>query len=429
MNRRIATLEQALALIDKVAPTLATEEVSLDAALARVLCEEIRANRHEPASARAAMDGYALRSVDTAGASSDRPLFFEIVGNASAGRTPSCEVGRRQATVISTGAVLPPGADAVIPHEQVLPAPGGIQVSSALAAGAWTSQPGVDFQQGEHLLSKGAILQAAELTVIAALGRRAVLVRRRPRVAILATGDELAEPGSTAHPDKVFASNLQTVLQLVRIWGGEVITAAVVRDTLAAVVASIDEMRGLDLIVTTGGTGKGGKDFIAAAVTSLMGKIHFAGVRMTPGKQTLLASLGKTLLFALPGRPTAVFAALQELVRPALLRMLGLSCTRVPEVKATLCQAVENSRKEMLALLPCRLTFTVDGAQVWPLDRQAGGMFASMLASNALLRLDPGEIRGSGEQVAVQMVNLGLSALCYFTDKGQQIQQRPPCGK
>jgi molybdopterin molybdotransferase len=245
--------------------------------------------------------------------------------------------------------------------------------------------------------------------MLAALGCERVTVRRQPVVTVLATGSELVAVGGRLRPGQVFASNLNTVAHLVNRCGGRVASRTIVGDDLNTLKKSIQEDTAVDVVVTTGGTGQGEKDLVRAAVAELGGRFFFKGVAMTPGKQALFAKFGDTLLFGLPGRPPATYVGFEQLVRPALLRMLGISRVFLPELTARLSYPIRGKGK-MLSFLFCRLVFRPDGLKVeFP---ETKGMLAELLAANGLLRVDPGqEYLEAGERVRVQLLDVGLEGL------------------
>jgi molybdopterin molybdotransferase len=215
-------------------------------------------------------------------------------------------------------------------------------------------------------------------------------------------------------PGEVVASNLHTVAHLVGRCGCIATTLDIAGDNLDNLTAVIQRGTEADVVVTTGGTGKGDKDLVSTAVISLNGDLRFRGVAMTPGKQMLFARLGETLLFGLPGRPAATYIAFEQLVRPALLRMHGVSRVLLPEITARLSRPIQVTGK-VLSFLFCRMILGPDGPEVRSLRSETKGIFTEMLAANGLLRIPPGRDRlDKGELVQVQLLDLGLDAFSYF---------------
>jgi molybdopterin molybdotransferase len=393
---------------------LATEKVQLENASGRVLAEEVRALRDEPPSTQAAMDGYAVHSEDVNAASSEKDIFLAVVGTVGPGQQIDQQLKRKEAIRVMTGAILPAGADAVVPQEMTEIVAERVVVKAPVASGDYLIPAGAELQMDQHLLSGSTVLGARELTILATQGYSTVKVRRQPMVAVLATGSELVEVGKSLDQKGVFASNLHTVSHLVNHYGGRARALGVAGDKVERLARFIEKGSRADVIVTTGGTGKGEKDLVSGAISTLGGDVLFHGVAMSPGKQALFAKLGGTLLFGLPGRPAATYIAFEQLVRPVLLQMLGLSQVFPPETTAVLSGSVK-VRGKLLSFLFGRLIFGPAGLEVESLRSERKGILTEMLAANCLLQVPPGRDRlDKGEPVKVQLLDLGLDGLSYF---------------
>ena len=415
----LVSLEEAQGLALAAAVPLATEKVQLEDASGRVLAEEVRALRDEPPSTQALMDGYAVHSEDVDAASSEKPVFLTVVGTVGPGQQIDQQLKRKEAIRVMTGAILPAGADAVVPHEMTEIVAEGIVIKAVVASGDYLIPAGAELQMDQHLLSGATVLGAKELTILATQGYSTIKVRRQPVVAVLATGSELVEVGKSLDQNGVFASNLHTVSHLVHQYGGRARGLGVAGDRVERLARFMEKGSRADVIVTTGGTGKGEKDLVSDAIQTLGGDVLFHGVAMSPGKQALFAKLGGTLLFGLPGRPAATYIAFEQLVRPVLLQMLGLSQVFPPETTAVLSSAVK-VRGKLRSFLFGRLIFGPAGLEVESLRSERKGILTEMLAANCLLQVPPGRDRlDKGEQVTVQLLNLGLGGLSYF--------EVPPC--
>lgn len=413
------SLEEAQHLALAAAVPLATEKVQLENAGGRVLAEEVRALRHEPPLTQAAMDGYAVHSEDVDSTSSEKSVFLAVVGTVGPGQQIDQQLERKEAIRVMTGAILPAGADAVVPQEMTEIVAEGVVVKAPVASGDYLIPAGAELQMDQHLISGSTVLGAKELTILATQGYSTVNVRRQPVVAVLATGSELVEVGKSLDQKGVFASNLHTVSHLVNHYGGRARALGVAGDKVERLARFIEKGSRADVIVTTGGTGKGEKDLVSDAVGTLGGDVLFHGVAMSPGKQALFAKLGGTLLFGLPGRPAATYIAFEQLVRPVLLRMLGLSQVFPPETTAVLSGSMK-VRGKTLSFLFGRLIFGPAGLEVESLRSEKKGILTEMLAANCLLEVPPGRDRlDKGEHVKVQLLNLGLGGLSYF--------EVPPC--
>jgi len=411
---KLVSLEEAQGLALAAAVPLATEKVQLENGSGRVLAEEVRALRDEPPSTQAAMDGYAVHSEDVNTASSENSVFLAVVGTVGPGQQIDQQLERKEAIRIMTGAILPAGADAVVPQEMTEIVAEGEVVKAPVGSGDYLIPAGAELQMDQHLLSGSTVLGAKELTILATQGYSTVKVRRQPVVAVLATGSELVEVGKSLDQKGVFASNLHTVSHLVNHYGGRARALGVAGDKVERLARFIEKGSRADVIVTTGGTGKGEKDLVSSAISTLGGDVLFHGVAMSPGKQALFAKLGGTLLFGLPGRPAATYIAFEQLVRPVLLQMLGLSQVFPPETTAVLSGSVKVKGK-LLSFLFGRLIFGPAGLEVESLRSERKGILTEMLAANCLLQVPPGRDRlDKGEPVKVQLLDLGLDGLSYF---------------
>lgn len=411
---KLVSLEEAQGLALAAAVPLATEKVQLENASGRVLAEEVRALRDEPPSTQAAMDGYAVQSEDVNAASSEKDVFLTVVGTVGPGQQIDQQLKRKEAIRVMTGAILPAGADAVVPQEMTEIVAEGVVVKAPVASGDYLIPAGAELQMDQHLLSGSTVLGVRELTILATQGYSTVKVRRQPVVAVLATGSELVEVGKSLDQKGVFASNLHTVSHLVNHYGGRARALGIAGDKVERLARFIEKGSRADVIVTTGGTGKGEKDLVSAAISTLGGDVLFHGVAMSPGKQALFAKLGGTLLFGLPGRPAATYIAFEQLVRPVLLQMLGLSQVFPPETTAVLSGAVK-VRGKLRSFLFGRLIFGPAGLEVESLRSERKGILTEMLAANCLLQVPPGRDRlDEGEPVKVQLLDLGLDGLSYF---------------
>ena len=411
---KLVSLEEAQGLALAAAVPLATEQVQLENGSGRVLAEEVRALRDEPPSTQAAMDGYAVHSEDVNTASSENSVFLAVVGTVGPGQQIDQQLKRKEAIRVMTGAILPAGADAVVPQEMTEIVAEGVVVKAPVASGDYLIPAGAELQMDQHLLSGSTVLGAKELTILATQGYSTVKVRRQPVVAVLATGSELVEVGKSLDQKGVFASNLHTVSHLVNHYGGRARALGVAGDKVERLARFIEKGSRADVIVTTGGTGKGEKDLVSSAISTLGGDVLFHGVAMSPGKQALFAKLDGTLLFGLPGRPAATYIAFEQLVRPVLLRMLGLSQVFPPETTAVLSGSVKVKGK-LLSFLFGRLIFGPAGLEVESLRSERKGILTEMLAANCLLQVPPGRDRlDKGEPVKVQLLDLGLGGLSYF---------------
>jgi molybdopterin molybdotransferase len=422
MDKLVSLDEAQQIVLGKVQP-LPTELVPLEEGGGRVLAQEIRATMDEPSTTQAAMDGYAVRSADVESASPEGDLFLKVVGLIGPGQRSKHRLKGGETLRVMTGTTLPEGADAIVPEEMTETVSGRVRVMAPVAPGDYLFPVGAQIRRGQQLISKGKVLRATELTALATQGYDRLEAIKKPVVSLLATGSELKEVGEKLDIGEVFASNLHTMLQLVKRCGGVIRFAEIAADDLLSLTESIRRQTQSDVLLTTGGTGRGEKDLVSAAIDSLEGEVFFHGVSISPGKQTLFAQVNKTLVVGLPGRPVATYVAFEQLVRPLLLRMTGLSQVFLPEITGTLTNSVR-LKGGTFSFLFSRLNFGPRGPVVEALRPVGQGIMAEMLASNSLIKVEPEkELLKAGERVRVQLLDLGLDGLSYFAES--QITSEP----
>jgi len=318
---------EALRLILERARRLSPETVRVEDAAGRVLAGGIAATEDLPPFDNSAMDGYAARSADLAGATEAAPVELAERDVLRAGDFPSASVGPGEAVRIMTGAPVPPGADCVVMVERTRPAGAGrVAILRAPRAGDHIRRAGEDVRKGTPLLTDGAQLRPFEVALLAAQGRAEVAVTRRPRVGVLATGDELAAAGAPLAPGKIRNSNGPALVAALRRRGYEVRDGGIVRDDLDAIREKIRDLLGwADVLLVSGGVSVGDFDFCKAALEDAGVREVFWKVAIKPGKP-LFFGLGRDrLVFGLPGNPVSVLVCFDEFVRPALEGLEGKS--------------------------------------------------------------------------------------------------------
>jgi molybdopterin molybdotransferase len=302
MKEPMIPVEAALARVLAAAAPVEAEEVALADAFARTLAEPVAAGRTQPPFANSAMDGYALRAADTgAGAR------LSVIGESAAGRAFDGRIGAGEAARIFTGAPIPEGADAIVLQEDVAREGESLILSATARAGDHVRAVGIDFREGEPLLAAGRRLGPRDVALIAAANRPTVRVRRRPRVAILATGDELRAPGESLGPSQIVASNNFFVAGLVRAEGGEPLDLGIAADRPEALAERIEAARTAkaDVLVTLGGASVGDYDLVQKALTDAGMELGFWKIAMRPGKPLMFGRLAGMLALGLPGNPTS----------------------------------------------------------------------------------------------------------------------------
>lgn len=320
---RLLEPAEATAIIRAHTYTLPAEHAPLNDLAGRVLMEDVVSDEDQPPFAAATMDGYAVVSGDT-------DPVRRIVGDQFAGTIEALHVEPGAAAYITTGAPLPPGADAVVQIERTTSTAGGVRINDPPRAGQNIRSVGSDLKRGDRVLSAGTVLTPAAVGLLASLGRTGALVTRRPRVSVLATGDELVEPGQPVGPGQIRDSNRFALIAALAPLGVTIPYAGLAPDTDAAQRAFlIERIADSDVVITSGGVSMGRKDLIKGLLVELA-TVHFRQIRMRPGKPftfaTAAATAGpeeRTLLFGLPGNPVSGLVGFEVFVRPALLAMQG----------------------------------------------------------------------------------------------------------
>jgi molybdopterin molybdotransferase len=413
MARELIEVEEAARLVLQHAAPLGPEPVDVAAALGRVLAEPVESAESVPAFDNSAMDGYAVRAADTAGAGADRPARLELVDESRAGRPATHLVAPGEAIAISTGAMIPEGADAVVRVEDTDGARGGqLGVRVEVEPGRDIRRAGEDVTRGERVLEPGTDLGPAEIGVLASVGRQRVAVGRRPRVAVLTTGDELQEPGEPLRRGAVRNSNAHTLPALVERAGGEPALVELVPDEADATRGALDRGLVADVTVVSGGVSVGEHDHVRGAFESLGVERVFWGVALRPGKPTYFGvaprrsgvGVGRTLAFGLPGNPVSAMVTFLLFVRPAIRAMLGADPSGRARASAIL-DAPYRKRPGRAHLVRCRLELRDDGWHATPTKEQGSHVLTSMLGADALaiLPTDAGDLE-PGDRVEIQLL-------------------------
>jgi molybdopterin molybdotransferase len=397
----LTDIEDARATVLMQAPRMPAEEVPIAAALGRVLAEPVAGSEPVPAFDNSAMDGYAVLAADTRGASAEQPVPLRVVGESRAGHPAESGLAAGEAIAISTGAMVPGGADAVVRVENTRSADGVIEIVAEASDGLNIRRAGEDIGAGDRLLEPGAVLRPAELGVLASVGKGTVRCSRRPRVAVHSTGDELIGPEDAPFSGAVRNSNAYTVPPLVVGAGGEVERVARIRDDPAATREAIAAALSADVVVVCGGVSVGGHDHVRPALAELGVREAFWGVALRPGKPTWFGTRGDTMVFGLPGNPVSAMVTFLLFARPAIRAMLG---ARDAERRAT---AVLDERYEKRPgrahAVRVRLELADDGWHARPTKEQGSHVLTSMLGADALafVPADRGDVE-AGERVAIE---------------------------
>ena len=376
--------DEALRTILSNVQPLSAENVALADALGRVAADAVVVDEDAVPFPRSAMDGYAVRASECALATEDNPIDIPVAGQVFAEQGES-SLAFGAALAITTGAPLPCGADTVIPHERTERHGASIRVFAPVARGDSVFPPGEDFRRGDELVAAGEILNPGKLALLAFAGRPSVRVFRRPRVAIVCTGNELVDVAAMPARGQVRNSNAVALSALVLAAGGAPQYEGVARDNRASLEAMLQRARrDADLLITTGGASTGERDLVKSVLTELGAEFHFMHVAMRPGRPFGFAEWDRIPVCVLPGNPAAAFVCFQKLVRPALARLSGQRRTEIPKLCARLNTELHGRfgrRYFVLARLQCE----AEGFVVKPLANQCSALVRTAAFANTIV--------------------------------------------
>ena len=404
MLAELIEIEEARRLVVERVSPLPAEQVPLREALGRVLAVEVGAADPVPGFDNSAMDGFAVRAADTTSASGEAPVTLDVVDESRAGRPAERPVGPGEAILISTGAMVPEGADSVVRVEDTSSRDGRVQIGVAVETGRNVRRAGEDVRSGEAVVGPGTVLGPAELGVIAAVGRDAVECTRRPSVCVLTTGDELHEPGKPLGPGGVRNSIAHSVPALAERAGGEVGRVKTVPDEPTATRGAIERALDHDVVVISGGLSVGEHDHVRSALGELGVEEVFWGVALRPGKPTAFGTHPDgALVFGLPGNPVSAMVTFLLLARPAIEALLGSNPGRH---RAMAILDEDYAKKPGRAhAVRCRLELAEDGWHARTTGEQGSHVLTSMLGADALavIPTDCGSV-SAGERVEIELL-------------------------
>jgi len=380
---------------------LDVEEIDVFSCQSRVLAEDIYAKHDIPPFDRAAMDGYAVRAEDTFGASPTNPIMLEIAGSVEIGESPDVVVEPGKAVKIVTGAMMPKGANAVVMVEYTRKSDHFIEILKSVTPMKNVSRRGEDVKAGEMILRKGEILQPQDAGVLVSLGIEKVRVYRKPKVAIITTGNELVELGSELEEAKIYNSNNPMLFNALAEFGFDAVNLGIARDSRESIVDKLEKALSYDAVLITGGTSVGHRD-IVPEIVSEYGEILFHGVSMKPGMPTAAAIVDNKPIFMLPGSPAAALLSFYTFALPALYRLMNV---RIIARKWSTQKGVLQERIPSEIGVRSNVRVLWDGGNVYPVRISGSGVLSSFVRANALL-IVPEDREGfdAGEEVEVTLL-------------------------
>lgn len=364
------------------------EECAIVEALNRVLAEDVVSPFDVPQFDRSAVDGYAVRAIDTISSSPTNPLEFQVAGKLIAGSKPGemREVMRGESALIFTGAPMPAGTDSVVMVEHCTRIDGVVQVRRQVHPMQNVSRKGEDFHENEAMIAAGTTLKPWHISAIASVGRSTIRVRRKLRIGVLSTGSELVEPGHALQPGQVANSTKPLLLAFINQRGCQAIDLRTVPDNLDDIMMSIEgSLPECNIIMTTGGSSVGEKDLVSEAISKIEGNISVAhGIKIRPGRPTGVSVVKGKPVFTLSGFPVAAMTAFHALVDPTICHMLDADAEPVPRVMGVLTRRVSNETGNR-SYVRVRVFDGPNGLEVDPLILTGSGLISTLTKSNGLL--------------------------------------------
>jgi molybdopterin molybdotransferase len=399
--RAVLTVEEAQRRIMDAVEPLAPVELPLLEAWGCVLAEDVTARYDIPTFPSSSMDGYAVRSADLHGATEARPVRLRKIGEAPIGHPPAEEVVAGTAIWIATGAPVPQGADCIAPLEECIEEGGTVSVLAEFAEGSFVRPVGQDLRRGDVVVAAGRRLAGAEIGVLSSAGYPAVPVHRRVRVAVLSTGDELIEPGTTAAYGQIADANSYTLWGNLAEAGAIPIRLGIVEDDEDKLREAITAgLAGADVLITSGGVSVGQRDVVKKILQGL-GTIDRYKVSMQPGAPQAFGIVGGKPFWGLPGNPVSVFVSFELFIRPALLAMMGHRAVTRPELTAVLEEDVAGPA-EKTRFSRVRVTGSPGAWRARPTGPPASHLLATVSRANGLAVIPAGTaVARAGEEVRV----------------------------
>ncbi len=399
------TVDQALARILSHIHPLGSEKVSLLEALGRVIAEEIYAHRDIPPLDNSGMDGYAVKTADIKGASSDRPVRLRVIEDLPAGFVSKKTLDTGQAIRIMTGAPIPKGADTVVQVEDTGKENGDVLIFRSVPSGENIRRAGEDVKTGDRVITIGDFIRPAEVGMLASVGRSYVSVYQRPTVAILCTGEELVDVDGELQEGRIVSSNSYTLAAQVRECGAIPMQLGIAKDRKEEIEAKLRQGVRADVVISSAGVSVGDYDFVKDVLNNLGMQMVFWKVAMKPGKPLAFGTIGGKPVFGLPGNPVSSMVSFEQFVRPSLLKMMGHR-----QIFRTLVDAIlrEDVHKDPGRRHYIRAAVSFDGENYFATiaGAQGSGILRTMVKANGLVIIpEDREWVNAGEKVKVQLLD------------------------
>jgi molybdopterin molybdotransferase len=401
------SVSEAVSIVTSELVPLSAEQVGLESALGRVLAEDVASRVTQPPIDVSSMDGYAVRTEDV----TQVPTTLRLIGESAAGEGFSDTVATGEAVRISTGASVPNGTDAIIIQEETSVNGDAVTALEAAVRGRWIRRAGLDFIEGQVLLHAGRMLTPRDIGLAAAMNVPWLRVRRKPRVAFVATGDEIVLPGDPLGPEQIVSSNSFALAAYISRLGGEPVNLGIAGDDEASLMGIFEGSRGADMMVTMGGASVGDHDLVRKVLGSAGWDLGFYRVAMRPGKPLIFGRLGDTPVLGLPGNPVSVGVTAVIFLKPAMEALLGIRRSDSPQPVAVLgCDIDANDQRQ--DYLRARLTRDKAGVLIaTPFPKQDSSMLALFCAADCLVVRPPhAPLARIGDLVAI--VPLTDAILC-----------------
>jgi molybdopterin molybdotransferase len=400
---KLTFLEDALKILDSHIKPTSLEELETSKALNRILANNIISDLDIPPFDRSAMDGYAVKAEDTFGASPSNPKVIKKIGTVEIGEETDLVLKSGNAIRISTGAVIPQGANSVIKIEDTDIDGDKVSLYTSIVPGKNISKKGEDITQGTDILRAGITIKASHIALLSSLGIKHVKVKKKPKVSVFAVGDELVEVGNPLPTNKIYNSNSPMVSSLVETYGGSVVRELTIKDNKDEIrnnliKSSVDSQ----IIIFTGGTSVGTKDFLPEIIHE-NGEVLVHGIAMRPGSPALIGLKDQSLVFCLPGTPVAAYICFLTIVGTTIKKMLGCVKTdpRV-EIIATISKDVPVSRMGYKHFLRVKLEKRENQLLALPVKLKGSGIISSLTQSDGIVEIsEDREGLKKGEKVLV----------------------------